>query len=157
MNRTLELEAQRERTLEGEKMAALGEMAAGMAHEINNPVAIIQLTSEQMQDLLSDETPDIPMIRDMTQNIQTMGLRISKIVRALKSFARNGEQDPMVETPVSQIIEETMVLCQEKFRNRGVELRCDEIPQKLTLSCRSVQISQIVLNLLQNALDAVVS
>ena len=155
VHRTAELEAQRERTLEGEKMAALGEMAAGMAHEINNPVAVIQITSEQMQDLLSDETPDIPMLQDMTKNIQMMGLRISKIVRALKSFARNGEQDPMVKTPIAQIIDETMVLCQEKFRNRGVDLRCDEIPTSLTLSCRAVQISQIVLNLLTNALDAV--
>lgn len=155
VSRTAELEAQRERTLEGEKMAALGEMAAGMAHEINNPVAVIQLTSEQMQDLLSDETPDIPMLQDMTKNIQMMGGRISKIVRALKSFARNGEQDPMVKTPIAQIVEETIVLCQEKFRNRGVDLRCDTIPAHLTLSCRAVQISQIVLNLLQNGLDAV--
>lgn len=155
VNRTAELEAQRERTLEGEKMAALGEMAAGMAHEINNPVAVIQITSEQMQDLLSDEQPDMPMIQDMNNNIQSMAARISKIVKGLKSFARNGEHDPMVQTSVFQIVDETLVLCQEKFRNRGVELRYEPIPKNIMLPCRSVQISQIVLNLLQNALDAV--
>lgn len=155
VNRTAELEAQRERSLEGEKMAALGEMAAGMAHEINNPVAVIQITSEQMQDLLSDETPDLPMIAEMNQNIHSMAARISKIVKGLKSFARNGEHDPMTQYSVYQIVDETLVLCQEKFRNRGVELRLDDIPKNITLSCRSVQISQIVLNLLQNALDAV--
>lgn len=155
VNRTAELEAQRERTLEGEKMAALGEMAAGMAHEINNPVAVIQITSEQLQDLLSDEVPDMDMIRDMNQNIHSMAARISKIVKGLKSFARNGEHDPMAVSSVHQIVDETLVLCQEKFRNRGVELRLETIPQNITLSCRSVQISQIVLNLLQNALDAV--
>lgn len=153
--RTAELEAQRERTLEGEKMAALGEMAAGMAHEINNPVSVIQLTSEQLQDVLSDENPDIEMSREMAKNIQMTVGRIGKIVRSLKSFARDGETDPMVETPVNQIIEETLVLCNEKFRNRGVQLRYEKFPDQLKLSCRSVQISQIILNLLQNALDAV--
>ena len=153
--RTAELETQRERTLEGEKMAALGEMAAGMAHEINNPVSVIQLTSEQLQDVLSDENPDIEMSREMAKNIQMTVGRIGKIVRSLKSFARDGETDPMVETPVNQIIEETLVLCQEKFRNRGVELRYEKFPDHLKLSCRSVQISQIILNLLQNSLDAV--
>ena len=153
--RTAELEAQRERTLEGEKMAALGEMAAGMAHEINNPVAIIQLTAEQLQDVLSDEVPDLEMSRDMAKNIQTMGARIGKIVKSLKSFARDGEKDPMVATPIHQIVDETIVLCEEKFRNRGVELRYEKFPEHLNLSCRSVQISQIILNLLQNGLDAV--
>jgi two-component system sensor histidine kinase HydH len=154
VNRTSELEAQRARSLEGEKMAALGEMAAGMAHEINNPIAVIQLTSEQMQEVLSDEVPDISMVREMSQNIHSMGARIGTIVKSLKNFARNGEHDPMVSVPVSKIIDETLVLCKEKFRSRGVELKYEEFPDEILIECRPVQISQIVLNLLHNALDA---
>lgn len=153
--RTQELEAQRERTREGEKMAALGEMAAGMAHEINNPVAIIKITAEQLQEILSDEQPDIPMSRDMAQNIEKMAARIGKIVKSLKSFARDGETDPFVPTPLHQILDETIVLCEEKFRNRGVLLKYAKFPDHLSLKCRPVQISQIILNLLQNGLDAV--
>lgn len=153
--RTKELEAQRVRTLEGEKMAALGEMAAGMAHEINNPVAVIQLTSEQLQEVLGDESIDRDLCQEMSGNIHKMAGRIATIVRSLKSFARDGQSDPFVETSLDAIVQDTLVLCNEKFRSRQVPLRYTPIPGHVTISCRSVQISQIVLNLLQNALDAV--
>jgi signal transduction histidine kinase len=153
--RTQELADQRAITLSKEKMAGLGEMAAGMAHEINNPVAFIKLSSEQLEDVLSDETPDIGMCRDMVVKIQSTADRIGKIIRSLKSFARDGGEDPMVSTSVNQIIEETIILCNEKFRNRKVELRYKSFPADLKVNCRSVQISQIILNLMQNSIDAV--
>lgn len=153
--RTQELAEQRELTLAKEKMAGLGEMAAGMAHEINNPVAFIKLSSEQLEDVLGDETPDIELCREMTVNIQNTATRIGAIIRSLKSFARDGAEDPMVPTKVNQIIEDTLILCSEKFRNRNVHLKYEKFPETLVVDCRAVQISQIVLNLLQNSLDAV--
>lgn len=123
ITRTQELAEQREMTLSKEKMAGLGEMAAGMAHEINNPVAFIKLSSEQLEDVLGDENVDVELCREMTKNIQITADRIGKIVRSLKNFARDGDEDPMAPIPLNQVIEETLILCSEKFRNRNVEFR----------------------------------
>jgi C4-dicarboxylate-specific signal transduction histidine kinase len=82
----------------------------------------------------------------------TLG-RISKIVKALGSFSRNASLDPKEPIKVSTIIEETLSLCQERIRSRTVDLRLD-INRDNTVMGRPGQISQVILNLLNNSFDA---
>jgi C4-dicarboxylate-specific signal transduction histidine kinase len=79
--------------------------------------------------------------------------RIGKIVKGLRSFSRSGENDPFVSTAVEQIVSDTLELCKERFRSQGIALKIGPIPDK-TIECRAVQVSQVLLNLLNNALDA---
>lgn len=79
---------------------------------------------------------------------------MTKIIRGLKAFSRNAEADPMTLNPVSVLVDDSLELCREKFRNKGVELRVGQIPD-LSLLCRPTEISQVLLNLLGNAFDAV--
>lgn len=153
--KTAEIQAQKEVALIKEKMASLGEMAAGMAHEINNPVAVIKLTSEQLEDVLNDETRDVGMCKEMVHTIQHTATRVGAIIRSLKSFARDGGSDPMVPTPLHLIIDETLLICNEKLRKHKVDVQYEACPVDLFLNCRSVQISQIVVNLIQNSIDAI--
>ena len=146
---------QRSAMVQSSKMSALGEMAGGVAHEINNPLAIIHARAGQLKEMAGGENLNADMVRVYSEKIEATARRISKIVSGLRSFARDGERDSFVVTPVSQIVEETVELCRERFRSHGVELRIAPIAATLTIECRAVQISQVLLNLLNNAHDAV--
>ncbi len=144
----------RARLLMNAKMAALGEMAGGMAHEINNPLAIIRGKAEQIQKLASSGEVEGGAIVLGAQVIQKHSDRIAGIVRGLQSFARDGETDPFSEAYASHILHETTLLCRERFLHHGVELRISEGDQMTQLQCRPIQVEQVLINLLNNAFDA---
>lgn len=141
------------RFVETAKMAALGEMSGGIAHEINNPLAIIigkiELLLKYTDHL--EEKKDL-IIKDL-DIIKKTALRISKIIKGLRSFSRNAENDPMINTPLQTIIEETLDLCRQKFSNTGIEIKTEI--ENITINCRPVEISQVLMNLFSNAYDAV--
>lgn len=138
-----------------ERMASLGEMAGGIAHEINNPLAVIGGRAEQILDLLDEAPSDTGEIRAATESIISVVGRIATIIRGLVTFARNGEKDPFTIVSGRQIVETTLSLCSERYKSNGVEVLVEDMPEEANLECREVQISQILANLLNNAFDAV--
>jgi C4-dicarboxylate-specific signal transduction histidine kinase len=137
------------------KMATLGELAAGIAHEINNPLAAITLGTEHLFRLVKDPRTSGDVRQASVARIQRSVDRIAKIVSGLRMFSRESSHDPFTPTPIADIILETLDLCQARFQSIGVELRIDTLPKAIELPCRASQISQVILNLLNNALDAV--
>lgn len=150
------LEAQALLTHSG-RLSALGEMAGGVAHEVNNPLAIIHTLSGQLQELVQDETIDRTLLADVSRQIETTALRISKIINGLRSFSRDGTNDPFQTVAVQQVVEDALALCGEKFKNHGIEIRTAPISESLIFDCRATQIGQVLLNLLNNAYDAIAS
>lgn len=136
------------------KLSSLGEMAGGIAHEINNPLAIIQGKASLLLQFLNDGKTDLAPIIEGLNKIETTAGRIAKIIKGLSAFARNGEGEPLVPTSIRQIIEDTIELCKERFRTSDVDLQL-LIEEDVQVHCRYVQISQVLLNLLTNAFDAV--
>ncbi|MBC7532637.1 MAG: PAS domain-containing protein [Oligoflexus sp.] len=147
--------AQQARLITSNKMSALGEMAGGIAHEINNPLAIIDGKSKQIRIILTRERICLDSICEPLDTISQTISRIAQIVRGLKTFSRTGEVDPFKHVFLKVIVEETLSLCLEKFKANGVDLIIDDIPSDLALKCRQTEISQVLLNLLSNAFDAV--
>ncbi|MEW6058238.1 MAG: ATP-binding protein [Bdellovibrionota bacterium] len=137
------------------KMSALGEMAGGVAHEINNPLAAIKSLSSQIQEVLRDEQLDKKLLTEMASDVEKTTDRISKIVQGLRSFSRDGSKDPHQVVNVRQLIEETLSLCKERFKKSGIALTVDDFEQNLCFDGQSTQISQVILNLLNNAHDAI--
>jgi C4-dicarboxylate-specific signal transduction histidine kinase len=82
--------------------------------------------------------------------------RISKIVRSLQQIARKGLGDPFERASVSEIVDEVLELCRERFRVHSVRLDTPVVDPGLHVLCREVQIAQVLLNLLLNAFDAVI-
>lgn len=137
------------------KMTALGEMAGGMAHEINSPLSTILLGAELIREQLESPSLDRVEIEKALIQIENTSQRIARIVRGLRAFARDGAQDKLQKARVSTLVEETLAFCAERFRSRGVNLVLHSIPDSITLDCRPIQISQVFLNLLNNAYDAI--
>ncbi|MGE0763133.1 MAG: sensor histidine kinase [Bdellovibrionales bacterium] len=148
------IEAQ-SRLMNTTKMSALGEMAGGIAHEINTPLAVIQMRTEQLQEILLEHKDlDKNFVLQTAATILNTVKRISKVIKGMRNFARDGAADAMEKTSLNKIIADTLSLCQERFKDNGVELTVEWGPD-VEIECRFVEISQILLNLCNNAFDAV--
>ncbi|MDG0817400.1 sensor histidine kinase [Bdellovibrio svalbardensis] len=150
-----ELLNQKSRAEYAAKLASLGEMAGGIAHEINTPLNVILLSTEQQLDILNDTSLDVKELQASVKKVQETTNRIATIVRGLRSFARDGAKDPIEETKVQTIVENTLALCIEKFKLNNVDLRLPNPFPEISLHCRPVQISQVLLNLLNNSFEAI--
>jgi signal transduction histidine kinase len=152
--RTRELEEQKVISIQQAKMASLGEMAGGVAHEINNPLATASLLTHHIQDLIDEPEVDRAQIKANLEKVTRTIDRIAKIVRGLRTFSRAANKDPMQTTSLQAILRETISLCGEKMRNHGIDLRVTE-GEEIFVSCRATEISQVILNLLNNSFDAI--
>lgn len=136
------------------KMASLGEMAGSIAHEINTPLAIILSAAQQIEKFLEQTEPNIEKSLYKIKKIETTAKRISETVRGLLIFSRNSKQDLAQTVSLKQIISDTVSLCGEKFSVDGIKLEIKD-SQDFYVDCIPTQISQIILNLLNNAYDAI--
>jgi PAS domain S-box-containing protein len=152
---TKEREAQRI-SVQSAKMSSLGEMASGMAHEINNPLAVIQILAESLKNKIENGTFTATELIESISKIEKHSGRIAKIIKNLRIFSRNSEADPMQVVSFKQIFDDTIELCQERFKYQKIEIRTN-IDSEIRLECRASQISQVLMNLLNNAYDAVSS
>lgn len=152
--RTRELEVSKIQLINSSKMASLGEMASGMAHEINNPLAIIQGKVKVISMMLEDLQLNQPSVFTEIHKIKLTTDRIDKIVKGLRNFSRASNNDPFEPVLLQKLLEETLDLCAEKFKAHGIDLRVKPIPD-VFIMCRPSQISQVFINLLNNSSDAI--
>lgn len=136
------------------KFAALGEMAGGIAHEINNPLAVISGLAQQMRERAKQGIVAAQVLGDCADTLEKMCGRIAAIVKGLRTFSRQTKTDPMQPADVCSILRETLALCAAKVQAAKAKLELS-LPANLPLKCRSAEISQVILNLVNNALDAV--
>lgn len=155
--RTDELEKQRFVSLQASKMSLLGEMAGGMAHEINTPLAVVKLLTERAIEELDAVEPNMEDVKKDLAKVNLTTDRMAKIIKSLRVFARDGSVDKTEEHSVSALLEDTIQLCNEKLKSHGVALDYKVNPADLKLNCQAVQISQVLLNLITNAFDAIQS
>ncbi len=146
-----------EQLVETGKLASLGEMAAGIAHEINNPVGIMIGEAGWMQDLLEDgslqQQENIEEFRRSLQKIVTQGRRCKEITHKLLSFAR--KTDPTVKpTQINDLIAEVVGLSEQRARFGNVRLSTAFDDQLPAVQISPSEVQQVLLNLINNSLDA---
>lgn len=139
------------------KMATLGEIAAGVAHEINNPLSTMSLITTIIRKLSEAGNLSSEALSTQLSRFESCVERIAKIVSELRAFSRDSQRDSFEVVNIRDLIEQTLDLCHARFMSHGVELIVKEIPVELQAECRGSQISQVLLNLVNNAYDAVSS
>ncbi|MGE3609508.1 MAG: PAS domain-containing sensor histidine kinase [Bacteriovoracaceae bacterium] len=131
------------------KLASLGEMSAGIAHEINNPLGIIIGNTEVLPDFINDRAKFDSKI----ESILRASNRIEKIVKGLRKYARLTDQSKSQEN-LSVIVNEAVVMVDAKAKRHAVNIE-SHLDEKLELLCDGVEIEQVLINLLNNAMDAI--
>ncbi len=146
-----ELDRRQNILVETHKLRAIGNLTAGIAHELNNPLNNIILTSEMMKDGYQDWTDE--EIRDMINDLVTQGQRAQQVVKNLLDFARESETT-MEYLYIDKLIDETIRLSRNQIKISKIEIR-EEIADNLPpiYGDRKLLI-QVFLNLLLNAIDA---
>ncbi len=137
------------------KFVALGKIVASIAHQINTPLAIISVSTTEVQEHLSQTEVMNPRVRDAIDVISETIPRIARIIESLRKFAKDGESDRTRFYPVKDLIEATVAICGERFKHHGVSLSVSNIDSKLLLDCRPNELTQVLINLLDNAFEAV--
>lgn len=144
-----ELEVERLRLFQASKLASLGEMTASLAHEINNPLTVIEAYTALMA-----ADPSREALADARGHIHAAVARIGRLVRALRGFSRMPGEKPRFESVSLRRVAQTAVeLCVVVRRSAGVAVTLDE-GADVSLTCDPLAVEQILVNLLNNAMDA---
>lgn len=149
------LESTQAQVISNAKFAALGEMASSIAHEINNPLAVIQGISVQLQEVCKSQKNGDELFLGSLGTIEKMSKRISLIIKGLRTFSRQTDWDPMLPAEMVALLQETLAICEPSIHAENISLLRRFPSGKVIVKCRSSEISQVILNLLRNAIDAV--
>lgn len=147
---------QQSRLAVASKYAALGEMAANLTHEINNPLAAILGRCEMLMQQLQQTQINQKTLLSGIEAIEFTSRRIEKIIRSMKSFSMAGDGDPFEPINLNKLITETIDFIQQRFKDYGITITVKPVHLDLMVECRSTEISQVLLNLLNNSFDAIV-
>ena len=153
-----EKEMMNEQVIEAGKLASVGELAAGIAHEINNPVAIMVEEAGWVEDLLEEEdlkgAENLEELQRALKQIRTQGARCKEITHKLLSFARR--TDPRVQTvSINELVQEVVGLSEQKARFGNVKISLSLSERLLPVKAAPSEIQQVLMNLINNAIDAI--
>lgn len=136
------------------KMSALGEMAGGIAHEINTPLAIVAGKIDQLKDMLMRPSLDLEKAIQWSDKIKTTITRMAKITQSLKTFSKDADEDSFENTKLTDVVTESTNLYLNKLKENGIKFSI-EIPVNMELECRSIQLCQVIFSLILNSIDAI--
>jgi C4-dicarboxylate-specific signal transduction histidine kinase len=137
------------------KLSSLGEMAAGIAHELNNPLTILRGHLQILSRICEEDQFDKNTFLSTCHHLDGTIVRMAKIIKGLNVFTRDCNDDPFEKTSVKRIVDETLIFCGKRFSYSHIKLNVPVIEEGLFIECRPVQLEQVLLNLFNNAFDAV--
>ena len=136
------------------RLTAMGEMASALAHELNQPLAAIANYMKGSRRLLENrQDQGLDTLRDAMDKAADQALRAGEIIRRLRDFVSRGESERRVED-VKKLIEEASALALVGAKDKGVRVRFAFAPQLNYVLADKVQVQQVLLNLIRNAIDA---
>lgn len=144
-----------ERLRASEKMAQMGEMASGIAHEISTPLAVVVNAVTMLRAKIQLPNFDKTDVLKLVDKIERSAARVNSITKTVRSLYQTDSQPEKVKRiRVLPLVTESLEFCEIFLRSLGADLKIDIHPH-LEVDCRPLQMSQVIVNLLKNAADAI--
>ncbi|HOV79325.1 MAG TPA: ATP-binding protein [Bacillota bacterium] len=136
--------------MQSDRLAAIGEMAAGVAHELNNPMTVIIGTAQMMLREIKESSPQGDLLKD----IVNCGLRCKKIIQNLLTFSRQ-DHYPLAPTDLNKVVERVLSLIHYQINRSNIEITLSLYPSLPAVMASEHQLQQVLINFMLNARDAV--
>jgi len=135
------------------RLSTMGEMAAGLAHEINQPLSAITLYAQACQRFIRSPNREDDDVMAALEQISAQALRAGEVIRRMRNFVKNRE---VKREPVdcNRLLDDLRTLAETDARLHNVRLRIEDEPNLPTVYGDPIQLQQVVLNLVRNAMDA---
>lgn len=148
-----QIQQQQSDLIHASNLKALGEMAGGIAHEINNPLQALSLQSKALRTSFQDSDNVSPKICEQLNTFEITINRIAKLVKGLRDLTRDVANDPVGYFFMKEALEDVMSVSSERMKNLGIKV--DILgDSNVAVSAHMVQVSQVLINLLNNSIDA---
>ena len=138
------------------RVSALGELSGSIAHEIHQPLTAILSNAQAARQLLAQKSPDLEEIRDALQDIIDEDNRAGEVVNRLRRLLKKGERK-QESVNINDLVRSTAALLHSELISREISVRLDLENELLATTGDSVQLQQVLLNLVMNAMDAMAS
>ena len=138
-----------------ERMRVLGEISAGIAHEVSNPLTVILGRASLLRELIQSGQLTPEQLNHSLEQIEQTAYHIQRVIQGMKSMSRNSQADPLVRVNIRELIELSSTLARSKLLRHDIELKIDPGANAYEIACRPAQITQVLLNLILNAVDAI--
>ncbi|MEH6471867.1 MAG: PAS domain S-box protein [Halopseudomonas sp.] len=136
------------------RLMSLGEMASGLAHEINQPLgAILNYSQGTLRRIEDNSISDLSGVTKALQLISRQAMRAADIIKRLRGFVKKTEYQRM-DVSINSLCEEIAQFMEQEARNTGIQFLFQLDPEKPTIHADKVQIEQVVLNLIRNSIEA---
>ena len=147
--------AQRQQTLlaHASRLNTLGEMASGLVHEINQPMTAIHLYTEACLTQTRSPAPELAQIRETLEKIMAQSTRASAIIQKIRRFARQGKPQ-YAQVRIHELLEEIADFLNLEARHHAIRISYDAPPELPPVLADGLQVQQVILNLVRNAIDA---
>jgi C4-dicarboxylate-specific signal transduction histidine kinase len=153
--RAAQIERERLALARSESLASLGRMAAGIAHELGNPLAALRGRLEMLEMKLDSGALEPAELRPFTSSAMATTDRMIRIIRGMRTLARDASSDPLRNAPIGRLARDAAEFARARLEKNGIALRLGAIDETLEVPCREAQIGQVLVNLLSNAADAI--
>jgi signal transduction histidine kinase len=140
--------------IQASKLATLGEMATSVAHELNQPLNVIRMAAGNSRRKISNGTADFEYLSDKLERIEGQTVRAAAIIDHMRMFGREAKEEPELIDP-RKVVLSALELVGEQLQLNGIEV-VTELPDAcLSVFGHTIQMEQVILNLLTNARDAI--
>jgi two-component system, NtrC family, sensor kinase len=144
-----QLQSAQTQLLQRERLAGIGQLVSGVAHELNNPLTAVMGYSDLLKDQAKEDTS-----RQKLEKLGTEARRMKRIIDNLISFARP-QQEGRRRLDIAAVMRDALMLCEYQYRNAGIKFEMNFAPNLPQMELNEGQFKQVFVNLLRNALQAV--